>query len=95
MGMVHRMMGEVLSLQAGTARHWGEGEGGISLGHDQGCPVSSFKYSALMDEIPPSLSLPFVGLGSLCFIGWSCSLLNSQPGLAVCNPCIPCVTGAR
>ena len=65
------MMGEVDSLQAGTARHGGEGGGGGGRGGGWGdlfgvmikyVLLSSFKFSALVNETLP-LQSPFYWLG--------------------------------
>ena len=70
--MVHQMMGEVDSCQAGTARHWkfgsgggggGGGEGGEYLwGHDQGCPhVAVQVFCTGERNSPSSVSLLLAG----------------------------------
>ena len=69
-GMVHRVMGEVPSLQAVTARH-----GGISL--ESWSRMSCRCSSILLWWMKLSFfSLPFVGWGYLCLIGWSCILFE-------------------
>ena len=60
--MVHRMMGEVPSLQTWTARHGeGWGLGGLFGVMIKDVLLSSFKYSALVN-------LPFVGLDNLSLL---------------------------